>query len=419
MIIRNMKLNRLIKNVSLIVFVFMFIYNPPFLPFSVLYLLMAISWVWIFFHIRAVFAFWSKRENFKLLFFIFFMLLYILVIGLINSSIRETSSLIIIEWVVILFPICHMVTEKLKDSSMSFDTFIEMLFKVANIQGGFSLFALLNKDFQQWFLAKGVELGWELERFTVLSNYRMCGFAMHLTNFAPMVSAVLVVLALFYARDKVTYILYIPLMLLTVLLNSRSSLALVVIGCICLTLLEGRNVNKLFKNFFFLFLIALIGMTAVYLVMQSLQNNWMRTWIIEGIEQIKNFLLRGDTSSGYFGYLTNPEKYVLPNGDIQKIFGVGRNIINGSPEGVSSDIGYINYIWMGGVIYLIFTFILIWLLIKPLTCSGDNNQKRLSQMLVVTFMVLSFKDTLLGLNEYISFVLLCSVFARKIGREKL
>src|SRR5699024_6579900 len=73
-------------------------------------------------------------------------------------------------------------------------------------------------------------------------------------------------------------------------------------------------------------------------------------WLSTGVEEIIGFF-SGNVEEGYFSYLFDENNYPLPD---NILFGEGNRALKGIS--ISSDIGYINDLWLGGLIYLVIMY---------------------------------------------------------------
>lgn len=359
---------KIIKHILLIVLIFLYIYYPPICKFNLLYLIGFLAWIYILVvKAKDFYKFISKKFMFIMYVSLVVACFYISVVCILNNnSILSSSIVSLLFWMFINIPVCYVITNIMIRKNFSTENMLEILCQVASIQGVFSIISFFNSSFHQWYLNKMINYGFQEERFTLLARYRIYGMAMHLTNFAPLVSAILVVMAVFCVGKKKKYVIYILLMLFSIIVNSRSPLVFVIVGVIALLFYYVADTEKFLQYILYMASALALGYLLVDFVKNT--NEEFANWINTGIREILDFLLHRDYSTGYFSYLLDPKNYRLPSGIWKMLFGQGTYSVGI----VATDVGYINYIWMGGVFYLIFVFGFMFFLTKYLKRSKDE-----------------------------------------------
>ena len=74
-------------------------------------------------------------------------------------------------------------------------------------------------------------------------------------------------------------------------------------------------------------------------------------WLTSGIGQISSFVAGEQTEGGYFSEML--QMFGILPGGADLFFGVGTGILDGTKYAVNSDVGFINDIWRGGILYLL------------------------------------------------------------------
>jgi hypothetical protein len=132
-------------------------------------------------------------------------------------------------------------------------------------------------------------------------------------------------------------------------------------------------------------------------------------WISSGIEEIILFT-KGNTDTGYFSYATDRGKYSIPTSIFAILFGKG-HITMGmeSTSGISSDVGYTNDIWFGGVFYLLIVYLffvkMMWRLIK----SNDGIISFIGIFLLILYPIINIKGIIFSMNSLTNFFILLFV----------
>ena len=149
-------------------------------------------------------------------------------------------------------------------------------------------------------------------------------------------------------------------------------------------------------------------------------------WIGRGLNELIN-ALKGDLNQGYFSYLTNSSKWVFPKG-LGAIIGYGVRVMGNNMYGSASDIGVVNDIWFGGVIYTITVYALFinycrrirrldYYLRKD---SSGLNESGIGKYLFFSFLTiaiaLNFKTFIIGLHPLSMLFIVILVYTDMFGR---
>ena len=128
-----------------------------------------------------------------------------------------------------------------------------------------------------------------------------------------------------------------------------------------------------------------------------------------------------DQYHGYFGYISNNDKYQLPSG-FYFIFGLGHRIMSNNPYNVNSDIGLINDIWLGGILYTIS----IYVLFSRILLDIYNNVKDryilnnlMFYLFTEIFIICNLKGYIFAMNNFTNLVFLCYTFLVLTKKEKV
>lgn len=196
-----------------------------------------------------------------------------------------------------------------------------------------------------------------------ISNVRIYGISNDYTFFTPIFHATLGVLALCLAFEfSFKYLLYIPPLILVILLNGRTGFLLFVIGgLIALVILSIKNIASFVKEIIFILLLIILGLISIYFIYENSPSTY--SWISSGFQDLVNFF-NGD-KTGNFATLSN--MLIFPTG-INFFIGMGFRLYDNVQGFPHSDIGYVNDLFMGGLIYV---FILYLTIIRTLIYGID------------------------------------------------
>jgi len=278
---------------------------------------------------------------------------------------------------------------------------VNNLLYVGTIQGVLSVIAFFNSNFQTWFIEKMISYGYSDTRFSQLSAFRWYGVSSKLGYTMPATQAFLCVLTIYLAINySKKYLLISPILLFSAIINARISVVIFLIGILLIMIeLFRKKQMRIFRNFLLVFfIIIIIGIVGLNLLSTFNYNTY--EWFTSGITG-----LFGNNDTAVYGignYFTDLNNYSLPNSSIQFFFGTG-NYANGSNQlKFSSDIGYINDIWLGGIIYLILiTGLFIYMSYKLRAYKQkDVFFLFISNFFILSFLVLNIKGYVFSINEF-------------------
>jgi hypothetical protein len=335
-------INKKIKGIVFTLSIFLLIYYPPIVSFNTLHIVAAVSYLFLLTH-RTAF-----RELLKVVFKlkgIYFIFLYLFIICLVNGSISSIASMIALTLEVI--PTAFVIAFYLKKTNDK-GRFLDFLIIAATIQAFISLIAFMIPPLQTAIVEKFISYGMN-EEILYMTGWRMYGFSYNLTYAYPIVQSIIASICLYLALNyKTKYFIPIPFMAFSTLINARVGIVILIIGFCSVVFVSFRakwvNMKGLFLGIFAVLLVLPV-MTMIF------SNTTTINWVKSGIEEIIDFL-SGNTMGeySYFRYMTDKSKYQLPDSPMTILFGCGK-ITKGTSA--VTDIGFINDIWLGGLIYCI------------------------------------------------------------------
>lgn len=362
------------KHVLIILLMFIFIFEPPFLPISFIYVqgIIELFFLFIFKILKNKkidleilnISGMSKYYGFIVLLWIMLSVSRIIDIVLFNGEIsisnwmKSTNQFIIMTF--IEFINLDVLFQYLRKINYSLNDFFECIINVGAIQGIISVFAFIMPSLRMILLKFASDVftnSWILER-------RGYGFSQTLLDgfgYGMGLIAGLLILN-FKAKSIKSFIIQIikiSLIIFSILVNSRTGLIIVVIALL-LKIPMGDNLRiTLIKLPITIFLLYVFVYSLVPLInygMSSMNTNI--NWISSDIGGLIKALIPSAninttaaqahaTSNPYYTLITNVQ---VPNNPLQFMFGKGWQIYEGSRTGYRSDNGYLNMIWMVGVV---------------------------------------------------------------------
>ncbi|MBW4803861.1 hypothetical protein [Loigolactobacillus coryniformis] len=228
---------------------------------------------------------------------------------------------------------------------------------------------------------------------TFISGMRIYGISSDYTFFTPIFHGILGIMALNLAiKFSLKYLFYIPPFLLIILLNGRTGLIVFLFGSMVSLLVYMVRDIHYFVRSVALIIVSIIGFSLVIVIIQTWAPLTFQ-WLQGGLRDGMNFLNGNET--GNFAALTN--SLIFPKG-IYFIFGMGFRLYGGNALHLgylSSDIGYVNDIFMGGIVYAaILYFVIFRFIFKNMALKGSNIyffERALNYSCIATLIIGNFK----------------------------
>ncbi|MGH2097440.1 hypothetical protein ACRCJR_06065 [Aerococcus urinaeequi] len=387
---------------------FVLFYNPPIVSINTIVLGGLISFIYNFFNFKKIINNKKIIDVIVMQFLYTIIFVYLFIIIVLNSqSINNLAFIIYI--ILFVFSICVSISIIFIKNKLDIKQVLNIFLITGSIQGFISIVSLLFPNIQSLIIERIVSLGYS-SVWLKITDHRLFGYSDSLTFSMPIVQSFLAIVSFYmYLRFDRKYILFTPLLVLSAIINARTSIVIIVIGFL-LIIFEFKNVfkNNFLKSIFSLFLIT--GIFYVVSILLSRIFPEIYQWAAEGLELIFRFL-KGDNSEGYFSYITDPKVYRLPEDIIGKLFGRGHRIMEISS--INSDVGFINDTWLGGFIYVVIIYtITMNLLINIKKNINEFLSSFIVKFLVLTLFVSNFKGTIIGLNGIYSLIILLFIYSK-------
>jgi len=387
---------------AMIIYVFCYIYFPPVLSQNLLYIVGLFAWIFLIKRYGMLKKIIGSKYFRTIIFSLVFLCIYCFTISFYHSNSIKIAVYTPLFWLFLIIPTVIFTSIWMIERGYGFRNVINILLVVANIQGMLAVFSYINMSFHNWVLEKFIINGANIELFTKISNYRLNGLAYHLTNYAPLVSAFMIVVVFELSKTNWKYITTIPLMAASIILNSRTAAVICLLGIILAFLLK-KNYRKISYGSIIIISISCISLIIVYRYLDNAET-WNSKWFLDSFRSIYSFLF-DNSRTGYFEILNDENLLRLPTG-INLLIGVGSYVYSNVKYGFHTDVGYVNYIWMGGLIYFFLIFFLIFYILKPLS----RESKKLFFIALVFIFVLNIKDVMFTVNEFMNLLFFLTMY---------
>jgi len=394
-------------NLILILFIFLFIYFPPFSFTNTLHIIGFFSWIVIFLNSSLTISFKRMKKILYVFLTLIFLFLYLVVVTSVNlTEISFTFNLLYLIFDVL--PSSIALTIIVRKYNFSINELLNHLLLAASLQSVLSLIAYIFPTIQNFFISNLISYGYN-PSFQYLSEFRMYGFSSSLNYSTPIIQGVFFVISIFMALNyNFKYIFYSPFLIFSAIINARSSIIVVFLGI--LTILFTHNyfnltkTKKLLSYFLSVLLLSVIG---VNFIRSFSPENFK--FILEGIQDIRMVFL-GDIKPGsYFYYIKDPSRYILPTG--YSLF-FGKGTIDLPKFNLQSDVGWTNDIWLGGIFYSILFYSLFLKILYEILIFDKTNSfyKFFTIFLFFVLLASNFKGFIFGVNEVTTLIFIIYSF---------
>lgn len=385
-------------NLGIWLAIFCLVYNPPLLPFNSMHLVGGLSLVYLFMNYASTKRLLKSKHSMWAIGFFFVLTIYLFLVSTLfpkgNLETMYFSTYFIFD--IIPFGLALLIYHDKKNLTVS--DFYDLIIQVALVQAILAIAAFFLPEVQKIFVSMFINQGYG-EAYAMLADHRLYGLAGTLTFSMPILQSFLAVCCFYKAfeSDRIKNILLALVLFFSAVINARVSIVVMLVGVFSFFL---SRISVLKKIILALGLVASFGLfVGVALPLLEAQDNNTFSWVLDGVKEILAFA-KGE-NVGYFAYITNIDRYVLPNGIVSLMFGEGHSIMGGEKlYGVASDVGFINDIWRGGFVYLIvlycFAFRALWTVYK----NGERQISFIGLCALLAVPVLNFKGSIIRMNEF-------------------
>ena len=185
--------------------------------------------------------------------------------------------------------------------------------------------------------------------FQLMAGWRMYGFSYTLAYAMPVVQSSVAAYCVYLGINRsYKYFIPMPLILFSAIINARIG---IVIFAFAVTIVLIDSFKPNIKMLLAIAAFVMIIVFTIGLFERSITNETTIKWLTAGISDIFGFLGRTSyASDSYMKYATSSSNYKLPDSILNVLFGTGNLTIRDNYR-YQSDVGYINDIWLGGILY--------------------------------------------------------------------
>ncbi len=324
------------------IFVFLVLFQPLIFPFNVLHFLSVAGVAILVVNRNQVLSIFHNKQ---ILWFFGFNLLYMIYSFAVSVSVGRiypdfySSFLFAVE-----LPICVLSAYILcKNSGVSIH---KAIIFAGLIQSVIAIGTLLIPGLQEAVIKLYIRRGFPVETEWFIGK-RFFGFSTQLTYTMPIIQTVLAILVLHNLKDKKQILksaIYTFLLLISAIINARSTLVILILGIIYLLFDKRAYLKRINYRYYILtFSIFLIVAVAGYFISPS-----TFAWIAQGFNEVF-FIFTGKYKGSYFDIIFS-NFFFIPETVLSFIFGSGINVFTQTVNGLRSDVGFIVDLWYTGLI---------------------------------------------------------------------
>lgn len=397
----------------LYIYTFYIIYRPNLSPWigniNLLYVFTLVIYVILFLRHRNKIKRTIKNKHIGILItFLLISLLYLCIFSIIqNGTIYSYGVKVLGIITLIVLPNILFICFEFMNKKYSMNEFITFILNVGLIQSIVTILMFVFPDLRT--IAMESYLQSAQNKTEAIFNYRIYGLSSDYTFSMQLFQGFLMGMAIICSIfiDK-KYIIYIPFLMISSIVNGRSGVIFCLISIILVFLLIAIR-KKSFKSIINIFILSLLFIFLVNLALQVAKYISVDTyeWIMR-LYYETNQLLNGNIIGTYEALFNN--MLFFPNG-MELIGGTGQRVFGSREIGyLSSDVGYVNDIFIGGLLFLIFFYIPI---LKLLLANYKTNYFHYAiSIFCVIFIILSnYKGEIFRPNVLIYGIFLIKIYS--------
>lgn len=279
----------------------------------------------------------------------------------------------LIETILITFCLSKIIVEKGID-------FVRLLLITSSIAATISCLCLFIPAFDS--IIRTIQI--EYTEISAVKTFRGFGLAQGLNFEFGVSQGIIFGIGLFNIKKNRWYILFIPFVFLSILINARTGFVIVILSVI-LYVIKNKNIIIPVVS------VVLLAIAPVLLERYMPEETYM--WVEEFFLQLEDSITGSDKAQFNTGETLN-EMLIWPKDLMSWIFGTGQSLFR-VKSGDHSDVGYINQLAYGGLVYL---FMLLWLSYDIMKRSKTGIPLLLFVFIILTSLIANIKGTVFGNN---------------------
>ena len=343
-----------------IILLYVFMFAPP-LAFlggvKLSYVLVSLSIFFALLHIKEWISY-IKLFRKEVSLFSIVVLISIFRSGLMGDYMYIVRHVLSLLYIVTVIPFMLIISNKLNIQSEK--EIVNGILISSSIAGCLSMLCTIVPSFNDY--VKSVIIQYQEEDYLFGSINRGFGIASGLTSSFAYIQGTIVAFGLLYIRENKWFLIFIPFVFLSALVNARTGVLLSFWGFLTLIFAQKRSA------FFSIVIVSIAFIFYLESIMRTLGfNEYTINWILDFQEQIGN-ITTGDLNQGTAN--TMSRMIVWPSSLLEWLLGSGVDLFDLSRN--HSDIGWFVQLNYGGLIYVIPLYYVFFEMTKRLLRSRQN-----------------------------------------------
>jgi hypothetical protein len=413
LVLTKTQLDRWSLDIFATIVLFLFIYAPSFhfFPINISYVVILLAMAYISYgnNLDKLLTLFRHKSFATFLLFYFFSMLYILLIPTFSDWPFDKTFVVtfirLLLDIILVLPFFILIF--CQDLDYRTDDFLKLIVKIGVIQGVIATVMFVIPGFKEFIFGYFIELPSEK---LLNQPYRGYGISNDYYFSSPLFQGlVFVVNSILYIKtSKKKYLLFYPFILISMALNARISLIIIPIFFVVVFMSSFYYDNlqwlRKFSGLFLIF-IALVSIIILYFVSYPEKAQsilWISDGVLGGVGA-----LSGDIRASRTLSIIISEHLHFPQRQFNLWFGEGLVVFANPKSYIRSDLGYIRYIYYGGIVFsLLFYFSIINFSISSIIKTKDPLIKILLLTLLVTSFSVHFKGDIFNSSAFLKGFLL-------------
>jgi hypothetical protein len=394
---------------------FFYIYAPKliYLPINFGYLSMLVGFFYfsIGSNITKLFVFFKSRIYLTFLYFYTICIIYTLLVLLFSTETDNYDFLITyLRFLLdLLFIIPFFIIFARDELYYDIDKFLKKLLIIGVVQGVIATLMIAVPHLKDIMFAYIFQLP---SSKLLTQGYRGFGISSDFYFSTPLFQALIfAVNTKFYLEGGKKYLFYYPFILISMVLNARTSVVIIPILFIVIIIMsfyfdEFKWIRRL--SGLMIALVALIIIVAIYLILNP-DKMQIIIWVFNGFMGAVG-ALTGTGESVTFNNILLKQLHV-PHQTSQILFGEGLVVFGNKKSPIESDLGYIRYIYYGGITLSLILYFNIYNFAKScISLVSDRFLKIFLISITVMIFVTHMKGDVFGSSAFMKGVFLIQMF---------
>ena len=285
--------------------------------------------------------------------------------------------------------------------------FIRCILVLGAVASVISFACFLSPSLQSY--VKYTVLNIQPDNYLYWNTFRGFGLAQALTSSYAYIQGSIFVIGCFYAKDNKWFLYFLPLVLLSVLLNARTGIVILIVGLIIFVLTRKSGFKTILLS-----IPCLLVFLFIPEIMSSmgLKSNTIE-WVLVVFSDMDNIVTTGDVTQTGVGGKLFETMWILPETSSEWLIGKGYSLFRHEVE-TSSDNGWILQLNYGGIIYMFFLYLIIFQILFRLY---KIRRKSFALYFLFIFLIINTKSSFLPNDEEFRMLMMIYMFYILIDRN--